>query len=85
MRRATALRYRTGDGAPQVVATGRGQIAETILARAREAGVPVREDAGLAEALGRLPLEAQLPPELYAAVAEVLVWAYRLDARGPTP
>jgi flagellar biosynthesis protein len=82
-RRATALRYRQGqDHAPQVVASGAGHIAETILERAREAGVPVREDPALVEALARLPLEAEIPEELFAAVAEVLVWAYTLDSRG---
>ncbi|MEA2180042.1 MAG: hypothetical protein QOG77_3339 [Solirubrobacteraceae bacterium] len=42
--------------------------------------VAVREDAALADALARLQLEAQVPEELWRAVAEVLVWAQRLDA-----
>jgi flagellar biosynthesis protein len=42
--------------------------------------VPVREDAPLAQALARLQLEAQVPPELWEAVAQALVWAYRLSA-----
>lgn len=78
-RRATALRYdRARDRAPKVVASGRGHIAAAILERAREAGVPVREDPALAEALARLDLTAEIPEELYAAVAEALIWAYRL-------
>ena len=48
--RATALRYE-GSGAPKVVATGQGAVADRILAHAREAGVPVREDPALAAAL----------------------------------
>ena len=79
-REATALRYE-GKGAPQVVATGRGQIAERIIAEARKAGIPVREEPALAEALARLPLDTEIPPELYTAVAAALAWAYRLDAR----
>ena len=43
-------------------------------------GVPVRDYAALAEALARLQLEAEVPGELWAAVAEALVWAYRLSA-----
>jgi flagellar biosynthesis protein len=39
----------------------------------------VREDAVLAEALARLELQAEVPPELWAAVAEALVWAHGLD------
>jgi flagellar biosynthesis protein len=79
-RRATALRYeRGGDRAPKVVATGQGHIADTILERARAAGVPIREDPALSEALARLDLAAEIPEELYAAVAEALIWAYRLN------
>jgi flagellar biosynthesis protein len=84
-RRATALRYVAGqDGAPRVVASGRGHVAEQILERAREAGVPVREDPALLEALAALELEREIPEELFAAVAEALVWAYALDARART-
>jgi len=77
-RRAAALRY-GGEGAPVVVATGRGRLADRIVAAAREAGVPVREDAALAEALAALELHHEVPPALYAAVAEALVWAYGLE------
>lgn len=81
-KRATALRYREGtDAAPEIVATGSGLIAERIVASAREAGVPVREDRALAEALAALDLGDQIPPELYRAAAEALAWAYRLEAR----
>ena len=80
--RAAALRYdRDAGGAPKVVAAGAGHLADRILALAREAGVPVREDAALADALARLQLDLDVPPELYAAIAEALVWAYSLDAR----
>ncbi len=79
-RRAAAVRYEGGvDAAPRVVAAGSGHVADRILALARDSGVQVREDAALAEALARLELEADIPPELYAAVAEALVWAYGLE------
>ena len=77
-KRATALRY-TGTGAPEVVATGAGALAERIVARAREAGVPVREDDPLAQALAGLDLGQEVPEELWIAVAETLAWAYSLD------
>jgi flagellar biosynthesis protein len=81
-KRAAALRYDADSGgAPTVVAAGSGELAERIIALAREHGVPVREDAPLAHALARLELEAQVPPELWEAVAQALVWAYRLSAR----
>jgi flagellar biosynthesis protein len=79
-RRATALAYEPGSDAPRVVASGVGRIAERIVETAREAGVPIREDPSLAEALAALELGAEVPRALFVAVAETLAWAYRLDA-----
>jgi flagellar biosynthesis protein len=83
-RRATALRYE-GTGAPKVVATGQGAVAERILEHARAAGVPVREDPDLAAALAAMALGQEVPEELWMAVAEVLVWAYGLERAAITP
>jgi flagellar biosynthesis protein len=85
-RRAAALRYdKDKNSAPTVVAAGAGLIADRIVEIAREQGLPVREDPALAEALARLELEQEIPSELFAAVAEVLVWAYGLEGkRRPT-
>ncbi len=82
-KRAAALRY-TGTAAPTVVAAGSGETAARIEAAAREHGVPVTSDGPLAEALARLPIDTEIPPELYRAVAEVLIWARGLEvvARG---
>jgi flagellar biosynthesis protein len=74
-RRASGLRY-DGSGAPRVVASGRGEVAEKIVALAREAGVPVREDAVLAQALATLELDADVPAELWEAA--------RSRSSGPT-
>jgi flagellar biosynthesis protein len=79
-RRATALSYESGAHAPRVTATGAGLVADRIVAAARAAGVPVREDPALAEALGKLELGRDVPEELWKAAAEALAWAYRLNA-----
>jgi flagellar biosynthesis protein len=79
--RATALSYQSGTNAPRVVASGAGLIAQQILDAALEAGVPVREDPALAQALSLLELGDEVPQALYVAVAETLAWAYRLDAK----
>jgi flagellar biosynthesis protein len=83
-RRVTALRYE-GSGAPKVVASGRGHVADRILAAAQEAGVPVREDPQLAAALSALALGQEVPEDLWLAVAEVLAWAYELEKQAITP
>ncbi|HOX04947.1 MAG TPA: EscU/YscU/HrcU family type III secretion system export apparatus switch protein [Planctomycetota bacterium] len=78
---AVALGYdpTAGRGAPEVLASGVGLMAGRILERARASGVPVHEDADLAEVLGSLPVGADIPPELYEAVAEVLAFIYRMN------
>ena len=82
-KRATALRW-TGTGAPQVVAAGRGAVAEKILEQAQAAGVPVHEDPVLADALAQLALGDEVPEAMWTAVAEVLAWAYGLDLQANT-
>lgn len=79
-KQATALKYDIqSEGAPEVVATGSGEIAEEIVRVAEESGVSVYKDPTLAKALGQLELGSLVPPELYKAVAEVLVFVYSLD------
>ena len=77
-----ALQY-TGDGAPKVVAAGKGHIAAEILERAREAGVPVHKDPELAKALTDLALGQEIPEQMWTAVAQVLAWAYGLSDSRP--
>jgi len=77
--RATALGYEPGDNAPKVLATGAGLVAQRIIDSAREAGVPVRSDPALVEALAALDIGHEVPQALWVAVAETLAWAYRLD------
>ena len=72
---AVALEYEPGThAAPRVVAKGHGIVAERILEAARENGVAIEANPMLAEALSRVHLDDTIPPELYAAVAEVS-WA----------
>lgn len=76
---AIALEYDPQeDDAPRVIASGRGEIADKILKLAQENQIPIREDPVLAQALSLVDLEDEIPVELYAVVAEVLGWVYRL-------
>jgi flagellar biosynthesis protein len=79
---AVALGYKPGAGhAPEVLAKGFGHVAEFILEAARERNIPIREDADLAEVLARLDVGAEIPDELYEAIAEVLAFIYKMNAR----
>lgn len=77
---AVALHY-SGSGAPRVVAKGGGQLAERIIAAARDHKVPLQEDAALASALSRLELGREIPRELYVAVAHVLAFAWTVAGK----
>ncbi|MBW2489067.1 MAG: EscU/YscU/HrcU family type III secretion system export apparatus switch protein [Deltaproteobacteria bacterium] len=80
--KAVALTYdKDKDAAPRVMAKGRGQVAEKIIETARAHHVPLVEDENLVQVLEALDLETQIPPELYRAVAEVLAFVYRLNAK----
>jgi flagellar biosynthesis protein len=68
------------DGAPAVVAKGRGIVAQKILDLARANEVPIREDRNLVEILSVLDLDQEVPPEAYKVVAELLAFLYRINA-----
>lgn len=78
---AVALRYRPErDAAPIVLAKGQDELALRIVKVAEEAGVAVMENVPLARALyAQAELDREIPPELYGAVAEVLVYIFQLN------
>ncbi|HMB16830.1 MAG TPA: EscU/YscU/HrcU family type III secretion system export apparatus switch protein [Pelovirga sp.] len=80
--RAVALHYdqKTLAG-PKVVASGQGDFAQRIILAAKAAGVDIVEDPDLLEVLGRVPVGEDIPPELFQAVAEILAFLYRINAR----
>ena len=83
---AVALRYDPeGDAAPVVVAKGERLVAERIKQIAREAGVPIFRDVGLARALVELGEGGEIPPALYEAVAEILRVVQGLDGAAAPP
>ena len=82
---AVALRYRAEkDNAPVVLAKGQDELAARIVRTAQEHKVAVIENVPLARALyATTEINQEIPPELYNAVAEVLVYLYRLDSTKP--
>ena len=79
---AVALQYdKSAVPVPRVVAKGRGDSGEAILALAREHGVPIEENAPLAEALAQVEIGDDIPEALYRAVAEVLVFILRASGK----
>ncbi len=84
--KAVALKYdATKDSAPKLIAKGRGRVAEKIIEIANANQVPLVEDQNLVQVLEALDVNTEIPPELYRAVAEVLVFIYRLNGKIQQP
>lgn len=79
-KQAAALRYDPQkDGAPSLTAAGEGLLAERIVQTALENDVPVVKNEGISDMLRRMPLGSEIPPALYQAVAEILVFISKMD------
>ena len=77
---AVALAYDPNeDGAPKVIASGRGILAEKIIEQAKDNKIPVHQDDKLADTLSKLEIGEMIPPELYEVVAEILVFVDAMD------
>lgn len=83
---ACALRFDpTKEGAPRLIAKGKGVVAQRIREIAEKQSIPIREDVPLARALVKVELNRVIPEALHEAVAELLNWvAERAHDRGET-
>ncbi len=83
---AVALRYQDEVmNAPHVIAKGTELFAERIKELAAEHGVPVVENVAVARALYQaVEVDQEIPPEMYQAVAEILMFAWRVKGQ-PVP
>ena len=77
---AVALKYDAGQAkAPVVLAKGEDYLAQKIKEKARECHIEIVENKPLARMLyANVDIGAEIPPELYQAVAEVLAMVYNL-------
>jgi flagellar biosynthesis protein len=79
---AVALKYDRGkDPAPRMIAKGKGNVAEQIIRVALDNNIEVREDSDLVEILENLDIDAIIPLEAYAAIAEILSYVYKSNAK----
>ena len=77
---AVALKYNTEEmNAPKVLAKGTELIAKKIVEIAKQHNIPVIENPPVARAVFRfVEINREIPPELYKAVAEILLFVYNL-------
>ena len=79
-KQVAALKYnQDNNNAPEIVALGQNQMAERIINVAKESGVPIYENAPLAESLNKMRIGQEIPTELYEVVAQVLLYVAELD------
>lgn len=83
-RQAIALNY-DGQSAPTLSAKGDAELAEAILAIAREHQVPIYENGELVKLLARLELGDAIPEPLYRTMAEIIAFAWYLKGKSPAP
>jgi len=78
---AVALKYIVGEpGAPEVVAMGRGNIAQEIINRGKEKNITVYRSPLLARALFfTSEIGKEISEKLYSAVAVALAYIYKID------
>jgi len=73
--KAVALKYdQDNDRVPTVIAKGKGLIAERIMQKAGDFGIPLFKNELLADSLLNVNIDEHIPPQLYKAVVEVFVW-----------
>ncbi len=82
-KKAVALQYEAGNGAPIIVASGMGYMAEKIVEVAADSGVPIYEDNSLATMLSQLSLGQEIPDSLYRAIVEIYVYFLNFDPADP--
>jgi len=81
-KKAVALRYDYNiDDAPYLVAKGEGYIAEKIVALAQEHDIHIRENKPLVEMLSKAELDHKIPFEAFSAVAEIIVYLYKIQGK----
>lgn len=81
--KAVALKYDQSSGAPHVIASGMGYVAERMVEVAEDNGIPIYEDNSLATMLSQLQLGQPVPPELYQAIVQIYVYFLKFDPNDP--
>jgi flagellar biosynthesis protein len=79
IKKAAALEYENNYDTPIVTAAGMGIIAENIIKKAEVSNVPIVYNKEMAELLANVDVGDSIPPELYEAVAKIIVYVMDMD------
>jgi len=81
-KKVVGIAYKPGEGLPRIVVKGSGPIADQILGKeAAHDGPLVVKDAQLLQQLYRLPMDAEIGPELFQLVAALLAHVFTVEQR----
>ncbi len=79
---AVALGYEPDKrNAPTVLAKGQGHVAEKIVQIALAEGIEIRRDEDLVQILKAVDIDAEIPIEAFAAVAEIISYIYQQNGK----
>ncbi len=82
VKRVVGLRYEPGEGLPQVILKGAGPLAEEVLRRRHpRTGPQVVKNEELLDQLYRLPIDAEIGPDLYHLVAMLLAHVFAIEEK----
>jgi len=79
-KKAVALKYdQAAQDVPKVAGKGRAWLADKIIEIAKEHNIPLHKDEDLVEILDKLEVDQEIPLEVYAVVAEIFAYLYRVN------
>jgi len=80
--KVVGLKYELGEGLPAVILKGSGETADSIIDLAKKIqGPEIVEDKELLKKLYRMPIDAEISPELYDLVALVLAHVFTVEEK----
>jgi len=79
--KAAALKYDLAkdNEAPRLIAVGEGYLADKIIEVAKQENIPLVKNIEVVNKLIHLPVGQEIPPELYEAIARIIIFIYKLD------
>jgi len=77
IKKAVALQY-DGENPPKIIAKGEQNIANSMVALAKEHNIPLCDNAALTDLLSRIDIGEDIPEAFYLSVAYILSFAYSM-------
>lgn len=79
---AAVIKYDNNqEAAPTIIAQGSGQVAKRIIELAKQNRIQMQEDESLIGTLLNIDLGESVPPQLYAAIAEILLLLEEIEKK----